>query len=258
MSQIIQQLKSLNVLVIGDFCIDIFKYGSINRISPEAPVPVFDFLYETRMNGMSGNVHNNLCNLGINSTLIKNSELLYKIRYIDEKSKQHLLREDITEQISHLNIQNIQSYDYDAVIITDYDKGFLQTETIKSLLTLFKCPIFVDSKKRDLSVYENCIIKINKNEYEKVIKFPNNCELIVTLGEQGARYKDKIIPTNTVQVFDVSGAGDTFIASLVTQYLLSKNLEKSIKFANLCSSIVVSKSGTVSVHINEVIDDICI
>lgn len=254
MYQTIQQLKSLNVLIIGDYCTDIFKYGSIARISPEAPVPVFDYVHQNTMEGMAGNVYTNLKNLNVGCELIRSPEEIYKIRYVDIKTKQHLMREDINSKINELDIQKIIKFDYDAVIISDYDKGFITKNNIKSLISLFKCPIFVDSKKNDLSDYENCIIKINESEFSKITKYPKNYELITTLGEHGAKYKNNIIPTNKVNVFDVSGAGDTFLASLVVKYLLTKNLEESIKFANFCSSIVITKSGTSSIFLNEVID----
>ena len=261
MSKITQQLKSLNVLVIGDCCIDIFKYGSCSRLSPEAPVPVFDFIYENKMEGMSGNVYNNLINIGVSSKLIKNNDVAIKTRFIDIKTKQHLMRLDESKIINELDLDELKKEaktNYDAVIISDYDKGFITLDNIKFIVSIFKCPIFVDSKKTDLSQYENCIIKINEIEHKKVLKFPKNYELIVTLGDRGAIYKNKIIPTNKVNVFDVSGAGDTFIASLVVKYLLSNDLEKSIKFANFCSSIVVTKSGTASVTKEEILNELCI
>ncbi len=258
MSQIIQQLKSLKILVIGDYCTDIFKYGNCTRLSPEAPVPIFDYISETKTKGMAGNVYTNLINLHVNAELIKNSEEIHKIRFVDIKSKQHILRADITDNINELNVNDIIKTDYNAVIISDYDKGFITNKNIKNLIQMFKCPIFVDSKKTDLSNYENCILKINESEYNKVQKYPNNYELIVTLGENGAMYNGKIIPTSKVNVFDVSGAGDTFIASLVIKYLLTNDLEKSIKFANFCSSIVVTKSGTASIAIEEVLHELCI
>jgi len=256
MSATIQQLKSLNVLVIGDYCIDQFSYGSCLRLSPEAPVPVFDIKYTNKMEGMVGNVYKNLQNLGLNVFLIKNEETVIKTRFVDLKTKQHLLRVDESNIIKKIDINNIKSFKYDAVVISDYDKGFITNDIIPNLLALFNCPIFVDSKKTDLSKYENCIIKINETEHSKVQKYPTNYKLVVTLGENGALYNNKIIPTNKVQVFDVSGAGDTFIASLVTKYLISNDLEKSIKFANICSSIVVTKSGTATINFEEIINEI--
>jgi len=254
----IQQLKSLNVLVIGDYCNDIYKYGTCTRLSPEAPVPVFDFSFEETMSGMAGNVYNNLLSLGVNADIIKNKEDIFKTRFIDLKSKQHLIRVDFTNKVNPLDVSKITKFNYDAVIISDYDKGFITNDVVENLIKLFNCPIFVDTKKTDLSKYENCIIKINENEQKNVLKYPNNYELIVTLGENGALYNKKVIPTNKVQVFDVSGAGDTFISSLVVKYLLCKKMEKSIKFANICSSIVVTKSGTATIKIEEVINEICI
>ncbi len=210
------------------------------------------------MDGMAGNVYTNLVNLGVSVQIIKDDSKNTKTRFIDIKTKQHLLRFDETKKTSILDIDKISNFNYDAVILSDYDKGFLHNDIITSLIDKFKCPIFVDSKKTDLSKYENCIIKINESEFSKVTKFPKNYKLIVTLGERGALYDNKIIPTNKINVFDVSGAGDTFMASFVVKYLLDNNIEKAIKFANLCSSIVVTKSGTSSIMLEEIIHDICV
>lgn len=228
-------------------------------MSPEAPVPVFLYENEVCVDGMAGNVKNNLISLGVCVDLICNKEEIVKERFIDIKTKHHLLRSDYETNIKPLEIEEIKNLEkYSAIIISDYNKGLINNQNTKFILDNFKGPIFVDSKKEDLSIFENCFIKINNDEYKKVKKFPNNCELIVTLGSEGALYKNEKIPTKKVQVFDVSGAGDTFISGLVIKYLLTKDIKSSILFANICSSIVVQKSGTSTVDLKEVENDLCI
>jgi D-beta-D-heptose 7-phosphate kinase/D-beta-D-heptose 1-phosphate adenosyltransferase len=254
----IQQLKQLKTLVIGDYCTDVFKYGSCNRLSPEAPVPVFLYEYEIKSDGMAGNVYNNILSLNLSSNLIISNKDSIKTRYIDSKSKQHLLRADFEKTNKPININsfgNLQKYD--CIIISDYDKGSIVEENIEYIIENFKGPIFVDSKKNNLSIFKNCIIKINESEFLKCRNIPKNSELIVTLGERGALYKEEIISVEKVSVFDVSGAGDSFMAGLVAQYLLTKDLKISIKFANICASNVIKKSGTAIIDFEEVKNELC-
>jgi len=258
MSQVLQQLKSFKILLIGDSCMDVFKYGVCTRLSPEAPVPVFNYKHEICIEGMAGNVRNNLIPFGVTIDYIGSNSRTKKIRYVEQNSGYHLMREDIEFPTDRIRIDEIQHSFYDAVIISDYDKGFLAKDDVDYILSIFKCPIFVDSKKTDLSCYENCIIKINEKEFQRIEKLPRNCELIVTLGSLGARFNNEIIPSYPVQAFDVSGAGDTFIASLVIKFLLTNNLRDSIKFANFCSSRVVQKIGTSAIQIEEVYNELCL
>ena len=102
----------------------------------------------------------------------------------------------------------------------------------------------MDSKKSDLSAYNQCIIKINKLEYNKLRKQPDDCELIVTMGSKGALWNNNTYPTEPCDVFDVCGAGDTFLAAMVFEHLNTNSIEKAIQFANKCSRLVVGKFGT--------------
>ena len=153
----------------------------------------------------------------------------------------------------------------DAVIISDYDKGFLAYDNIFKILDNIKArrpniKIFVDSKKKDLSCYacNDVIFKLNELEFNSVAKFPARgayerpYECIVTMGESGAMFKGKIYPVDDTKVIDVCGAGDTFLAALVTRYVETQSLEESIKFANLCASESVSHFGTWVVSRDEV------
>lgn len=254
----IQQLKSLKILVIGDYCVDIFKYGICERLSPEAPVPVFNFKHLTKNDGMAGNVVNNLKALKVNAILETSYSEIIKERLIDLKSKQHLVRIDYEQPIEPIKFESIRNLDtYDSVIVSDYNKGSVNDKLIKDILNNFNKPIFVDTKKTDLSIFENCIIKINESEYKNVKKMPKKCDLIVTLGERGAKYNNIIYSTEKVNVFDVSGAGDSFLCGLCVQYLINKDLICAIKFANICAANVVKKIGTAVVEFEEVKDEIC-
>lgn len=254
----IQRLKQLKILVVGDYCIDIFKYGSCSRLSPEAPVPVLVYKYETKTDGMAGNVFNNIAALNVAVVLKTSTKEIIKERFIDLKSKQHILRTDYEKAIQPIKTEELYNLqDYDSIVISDYEKGSINSDVIKYLKNNFKGPIFVDSKKKDLSIFSGCIVKINQSEFEKAINIPPDLELIVTVGESGAIYKNNIYPTKKVDVFDVSGAGDSFIAGLAVQYALKKDIECAIKFANICAANVVKKTGTAILDFEEVKNDLC-
>ena len=145
----IQRLQSLKILVIGDYCTDIFKYGQCNRLSPEAPVPVFLFDYETRTEGMAGNVYNNILAFKVDTELKVSNKETYKERYVDTKSKQHLLRADYEKPLPELLI-NFSLERYDAIVIADYNKGTITNKVFQEIVNNYKGLIFVDSKKQDL------------------------------------------------------------------------------------------------------------
>ena len=259
----IQRLKSLRILLIGDSCVDHYHYGVCERMSPEAPVPIFKVLDTYKSGGMAHNVKANLEGMGISVYLLTNDEEIIKSRYIDKKTRQHLLRTDWGEakKIVPLKPKELDSIDFDlfdVVVISDYDKGFLDRSTIDQILRLSGSkPVFVDTKKRDISCYTNCIIKINENELENLTKSPDLCDIIVTLGEYGAMYNNEIFPTKKVEIFDVCGAGDTFLVGLLCAYMVTHDIRKSIKFANSCGLLAVQKFGTYTLAPGD-LDDICL
>ena len=107
--------------------------------------------------------------------------------------------------------------DFDGTVFSDYNKGILPHSTLSKIIRQLPKPVFVDSKKRDLSAFSDCIIKINKVERESASILPADCEIITTLGEKGAKWKGSIYPSQKVHdVFDVCGAGDSFLAALST------------------------------------------
>lgn len=234
------------ILLLGEHCLDIYHYGKCNRLNPEAPVPVLDQEYTKTEDGMSSNVKNNLESFGFDVKHFKNNEHLEKHRLIDLTYKQHLIRYDIGKlPLKPYDVSNLDT-NYDIVVISDYNKGFITSEVASKICELFKdIPVFVDSKKSDLSCFSNCFIKINKTEYNKLQNIDyNNNELIVTLGEGGAFYNNITYKTQKVEVYDVCGAGDVFLSSLVYGFVKYGYIEKSIKLANMFASLSVSKVGT--------------
>ena len=255
-----QQLKLFKVLLIGDSCLDRYHYGTCDRISPEAPVPILNFKETKEYPGMAANVKANLGGLGLSCDFITNNNRIIKERYVDEKSRQQFLRVDSGDDLIRysFSLKDVQLEKYDAIVISDYEKGFIDYESANELTSKFSGLIFVDSKKKDLSCFNHSIIKINESELNLTMAFPppKDYELIMTLGDRGAQWNDKIYPTRKVDVFDVSGAGDSFLAGLVVDYLLRRDMPKAIQFANRCAEIAVQKSGTYAVTLEDLKDDL--
>lgn len=256
-SATIQAQISSNVLLIGDSCTDEYKIGTIDRLSPEAPVPVIKIVETLTVPGMASNVLKNLENLGIGVDYITNSEQIVKTRYIDKRSGQHMLRVDTEPEVVPWNgVTRSPIESYDAIVISDYNKGFLSYEHIEYLIKSAKGPVFIDTKKQDLSRFsaDHCYIKINELEYKQRFSIPKN--LIVTLGGEGAMLKkynyEAIFPTKAVEVMDVCGCGDTFLAALTAQSLFTNDIEKSIIFANIAAGITVQHRGNYAPSYDEI------
>lgn len=243
-----QQQKSWKILLIGDSCLDIYHFGKCERLSPEAPVPVFREIALEERPGMSLNVKDNLSSFGIEVVHLSNEQKIKKHRYIDIDHNQHLLRVDVGESTSQPALTSLKPsnlVDVDCIVISDYDKGCVSPKFVSDLLDINKdnIPIFVDSKKKDLTIFKKCIIKINKKEYENCI-LDDEDDVIITLGPLGAKWQDKFFPTSKVETFDVCGAGDVFLSSLVYGYLTTRDMEKSISLANRFAAHSVTKLGT--------------
>ncbi len=241
-----QQQTSFKVLLIGDSCIDEYHYGIVERLSPEAPVPILRITRTENKPGMSANVKDNLEALGLDVDFMTGGAKSIKKRFIDERSKQHIIRVDEDKRSLPFNAyQKSLTYNqYDAIVISDYDKGFITYENIEAVREQYNGPMFVDSKKRDLARLEGCYVKVNELERSLATSVCSN--LITTLGGKGAELNGKTYPAPAVEVVDVCGAGDTFLASLTYSYLKTKNIEKSIEFAISASAISVQHSGVYS------------
>jgi len=254
-SKNIQQHKKLKILLIGDSCIDEYRIGTVDRLSPEAPVPVVKIIKHFSTPGMAANVKINLEKLGIDVDFITNDEDIIKMRFIDERSSQHLLRVDTEPNIKPWDGKISTSLDdYDAIVISDYNKGFLTYSVLSSIRTVYKGPIFIDTKKQDLENFHGFIVKINEQEYKACRSTTD--DLIVTLGGRGAMYKkcniEKLFHGHEVEVVDVCGCGDTFLAALSYQYLQTGNLDDAIIFANKAASITVQHRGNYTPSLKEI------
>jgi len=255
----IQQQKSWNVLLVGDSCLDIYHYGICERMSPEAPIPVFREIRQETKLGMSSNVKLNLESFGINVVHFSNSEKIRKHRFIESSYNQQLFRYDEGENVIVKPLNPVGNFGpFDAVVISDYNKGFITPESFMTLQQRLglSIPIFVDSKKKDLRIFRNCIMKINESEEERGM-LDSAQEVVVTLGGLGARWADQLFETEKVDVYDVCGAGDVFLASLVYGYLKHEDMSAAIVLANKCASRSVTKMGTYVLS-KEDINDLCI
>jgi len=244
----------MKILVIGDSCTDVFVYGQIDRLCPEAPVPIFEPIHQKENGGMASNVKNNLIALGVDVHIISNNNGMKKVRYVDNNSNQMIMRLDENDVCGRVeNLKDMSFSEYDAIIISDYNKGFLQVEDIQYICDKYD-NVFIDTKKQiDDWIMNANFIKINSIEYKNNAKYINENgkwlkdKLIITRGKYGCLFKENTYPTQDVPVKDISGAGDTFLAGLVVSYLKTNDILEAINFAQDCTTMVVQKQGVSTV-----------
>jgi D-beta-D-heptose 7-phosphate kinase/D-beta-D-heptose 1-phosphate adenosyltransferase len=204
--------------------------------------------------GMSGNVYANLVALGCLVVHLAGKSSV-KTRLIDSRSKQHVLRIDEDVKDTALKFEDIPYNldNVDAIVVSDYDKGYISYELVDQLINNFKGPVFVDTKKKDLARFKKCIIKINQKEFNESISHPDeSTRLVVTCGENGAMFRGTIVSSPTVEVVDVTGAGDTFLAALVYEYLIQEYIIAAMRFAVKASAITVQHLGCYAPSLEEI------
>ena len=238
----------MKILIIGDSCRDVFVYCDAIRLAPDVPVPILSIVEKTENPGMSENVYRNVINLGVDCDITTNYNWkdITKTRYVHHKSNYYFFRVDSTDVIDRIDLRKL-SFDYDLIAISDYNKGFLLEEDIEYISKNHK-NVFIDTKKKLGEWIENVsYVKINNFEYEKSIDYINNSKIknriITTSGEKGCFFEGKNYPTKKVEVKDSSGAGDTFFASLIVEYVKTNNIYKSIEYANKNASEIVRHRG---------------
>lgn len=309
--------SNIKALVIGDIMLDVYYKGNVDRISPEAPVPVVRVNSVSYSLGGAANVCNNIANLGAKATLIGftgNDDHESKISTLLEKSgidakliktasptitKMRILGEH--QQIVRVDFEdknpNYQENDYsllqqyilpelkdaNIVIISDYKKGVVKESICKRIIEESKKLnkiVIVDPKGNNWEKYAGATyITPNlkelkdisntdiKNENDDVVKSGSNIvgkfdldNLLVTRSEKGMSLINKNetfhIPTNAKEVYDVSGAGDTVIATLSLGLASGMSNYEAIKLANTAAGIVVGKLGTVPITKDELEDTI--
>ncbi len=317
---VLKQLAGARVLVIGDVVLDHFVWGEVDRISPEAPVPVVRVLKEEDMPGAAANVALNLASIdarpvmmsiigddnegGRLRELLLNNNVDCNYLTVDPGRKttrktriiarsQHVVRVDWDSKIDDdvISRHNILSKiknampDCDAVIVQDYNKGMVR-ESIFELLEKADIPVIIDPNRYHKIKYSGTLATPNADEAkilsgvnignEKVMNnLPeitaaifkkNNLEkLIITLSENGMALCDKngeikIMPVaKTHNVYDVSGAGDTVVATLTAALAKGVATWEACKIANAAAAIVVGKMGTATttrLEIQELLNEI--
>ena len=118
----------MRILVLGDCCLDEFVYASVERLAPDGPVPVLDIVEKTTNYGMAGNVVANIRALNCECDLITNPNFkkIKKTRLVDLQTNHLFLRIDKNDKVSRINcLEGVDWSKYDAVVISDYNKGFL-------------------------------------------------------------------------------------------------------------------------------------
>jgi len=243
------------ILVVGELGEDIFVYGDVKRICPDAPVAVFNPTHRTNNLGMGGNVVENIKSLDETIDVVHwyQSEKITKTRMVETKSNQMLLRVDEGEnEVVHPLVflspkKNDTITEFNAIIISDYNKGFVTTDMIKRISELHDLVVLDSKKKLDGETIKNVkFIKLNELEYNNNIKlvYENPEKFIITLGSKGCQYNGVLYPSNNPkETIDVSGAGDTFISSFTIKYLETMDIPKSLTYANEMAAIVVSQRG---------------
>ena len=298
------------ILVLGDLIIDHYIWASVDRISPEAPVPVALQKSETKKLGGAGNVVSNLLSLGAGVGIIsvlgddligdETLELLekrgVKIEFIprlkgrisSKKSRimvsnQQVLRldnestEEITCAKEILEVLEKILPEYDLVLLSDYGKGIFYPKFTQDLIKFIRAKnkmVLIDPKGSNYEKYEGAtLLTPNKKEASEALKMEISDEFsvqfalkkmkenfkldfgLITLSEAGIGLFDKdisIFPALAKEVFDVTGAGDSVLATLGYCLADGMNIKDSIKIANLAAAVVVGKVGSADATWSEI------
>ena len=302
-----QRLAACRVLVVGDAMLDRYWFGNVDRISPEAPVPVVRVTREDDRLGGAANVALNVKRLGAQATLLTvvgNDEPARTLQLLLEREgvatrlgrddklctivklrvigrSQQLMRVDFEREPDHeLLAQMLSDFEQalaesDAVLFSDYGKGGLAH--IARMIELARAagkPVLVDPKGSDYSRYAGAtVITPNRAELAQVVgawtdeadlrrrahalRAQLNLDaLLLTRSEEGMtlfRANGEVlnVAAQAKEVFDVTGAGDTVIATLAAMVGCGLALSDAVPIANRAGSIVVGRFGTASVSHEE-------
>jgi bifunctional ADP-heptose synthase (sugar kinase/adenylyltransferase) len=239
----------MKFLVIGDACRDVYIYGSTDRKNPEAAAPLLNNLITKVQDGMAANVANNLTALGAEvHTILPPEPWSEKERYVDARHGTQLLRVDYDRESNPLgHIPNLSGYD--AVVVSDYGKGFVSHDILQDLDG--RIPLFIDTKKRDLGLLTEAWVKVNEQEAQQLITLPEN--LVVTLGDRGSRSADLHAPAQYIEVVDPCGAGDTYLAAFAWHMVKEpSNLGGAMLFANRAAAVTCQHRGTYAPRLEEI------
>jgi len=313
----ISRFNQANILVIGDIIVDHFIWGSVSRISPEAPVPVVNVTRENLLMGGAANVLHNIYAMGANATLCgivgddpmgdhllnllsalpsptggvirtKDRPTTLKTRIIaqnqqvvrfDREKSAPLPAEQVRELIAFIDA-NLHSYQ--AIIISDYNKGIISPmfmEHLRERLTAgnHTVPIIVDPKPGNPERFRGATLLTPNNHEaellsgisivdqgsltraaEAILEDLDTEAILITRGEAGMALLEKnkaivTIPTVAKEVYDVTGAGDTVIATLALGLACGLDFVQAATLANHAAGIVVGKLGTATASTAELL-----
>ncbi len=310
--------SGLTVLCVGDVMLDRYVYGEMERISPEAPVPVLRLTRTREMPGGAGNVASNILSLGgrailvglvgqdaagtalrtlvaaqprLTDALVATAErpTVAKTRYI--ATQQQVVRTDEeslaplqpAERAALLAAVDAHAPAASVLLLSDYGKAVLDDAVIAHAIALARArgiPVFVDPKSRDFSRYRGatCITPnarelaaasglpvASAGEIEAaarlVMRQAKASAILATRSERGMILVERDGPAHVVgsrarEVFDVSGAGDTVIASLALAYASGRSLEQAMHIANAAAGVVVGKLGTATADLAEILEEL--
>jgi len=313
--EIIKKIGKCRVLVIGDLMLDEFLGGKIERISPEAPVPIVKIKNGQRKLSLGGaaNVAYNIKTLGGNPFLVgvigddsqakdflklmRNCGLAtsgiitenkrpttHKLRVIAHFQQVIRLDRETNKEISYASIKKITEYitkripKTDCVVISDYAKGLLNRKLLSKILSMFKTskiPVLVDPTLKNIEDYSGAtLIKPNLKEALQILAKADDTpkrkivhelrerlgvkNILLTCGEQGMTLLEKEtlseIPSLGKEIHDVTGAGDTVIATVALALSANASLKEAAILSNFTAGIVVGKLGTAGVTQKELLE----
>lgn len=313
MDTLMEKFGSVKIVVLGDVLLDRYIVGSVERVSPEAPVPILRRSEERETLGGAGNVALNIMSLGAQARLVSvigddstgkrlaasvekngisaffvvdpNMVSVCKTRVLS--GHQHLLR--IDEEDPSFTLLPAHEKELltgladaldgaDALIVSDYAKGCLTDDILKGAFAMAKragVPVLVDPKRANFSAYAGAdYIKPNRKELAAatgskcsdlndlknaaaLVIDQTGANILVTRSEAGMSYfsakgQEVHLSTKAIEVFDVSGAGDTVAASFMVALSAGSSVEEAMRFSNIAAGIVVGKPGTAVVSVAEI------
>ncbi|MBU3699525.1 MAG: D-glycero-beta-D-manno-heptose-7-phosphate kinase [Candidatus Kapabacteria bacterium] len=313
----LDSLKGAAIAVVGDVMLDRYYWGSVHRVSPEAPVPVVDVEHETAHLGGAANVAMNLAGLGVRPLLVGvighdsagetvqalcretglSSSCLAvsaerptttKTRIIGNNQQiariDHEVRNYIDERVRDQVMHTLaECDDLRGIVLEDYDKGLLSPLLITDVISMARqrqIPVFVDPKRRQFFNYEHCtVFKPNRKEVSDALGVPVRtmedvehvgralldrlqCQsVLITLGAEGMMLIERdaaprTVPTRARKVADVSGAGDTTIATLAAMVCAGASIPEAAALANVAAGHVVAEPGIVAITSDQLVADV--
>ena len=311
----VEALSRARILCVGDLMLDRFVYGGVERVSPEAPIPVVRVEKETTMPGGAGNVVRNLVALGAQAVFLsgvgddgaaaevrrllpedkaletvilehQGRPTTIKTRYV--AAGQQLLRADreaetpIDPALGDKLLRRAEAAlpSCDVVVLSDYAKGVLDRHRVARLIKAARSldtPVVVDPKGTDFEVYRGAsVVTPNRHELSRATGLPtgtneeaalaarrirDTCGIGAVLATRGPDGMTLLLesgealhlPTLSHEVFDVSGAGDTVVATLAAGLGARLALVDAAGLANVAAGIVVGKVGTAVAYADDLI-----